>query len=340
MIAMQMEIYVVKDGMTISKSRHQMFMQSLVRVMGGFYAAVFACVFMASGVKCDAEEKSKDSGVFEAQLRAQTVKFINNLNADQQKDFLQEMDTKKRWHMQYPGGLREGVVIKNLNADQKKAMEALFKMILSEYGWNMALSVAKQDGEEGLGKYFIACFGDPRKDDAPFALRLCEHHLTVVNLEIAGGKIREFGPILLGANPPVLWLKDEELLMKAWDQQTVDSGHKDLLEDRFGTASELMPAGDGVEYTSLNEEAKATIKEAWVHRLAMFTPIIQERINSLQKERGGWEKSRVAFYKNAADKRSKDGGMWDFKCGLPGMVWDFECSRGHIHMSLCIHRED
>jgi hypothetical protein len=343
MISLQMGIFDVDNGMTILKAGMNPPRSLFNRTMTQFFMSVITCVFVASNSMGRADEKAEkveNPGAFEGQLREQTGKFLTSLNADQLAACMQEMDTKKRWHKQYTGGKREGVQIKDLNAEQKKAMEVLFKLVLSDYGWKMAETVAKQDGEQGLDKYYIACFGDPRKEGAPFALRLCEHHLTVVNLEIAGGKLTEFGPILLGANPPVLWQKDEEILMKAWVQQTVDHGHKDLLEEGEGASSELMPADDGVEFTTLTEETQATLKEAWNHRLEMFTPVIKERINALQKARGGWEKSRVAFYKNPADKRSKDGGMWDFKCGLPGMVWDFECSRGHIHMSLCIHPEN
>ncbi len=111
-----------------------------------------------------------------------------------------------------------------------------------------------------------------------------------------------------------------------------------LLEKNSGISSKLMPADQGMLFTALKEETQATLKEAWEHRLKIFTPTVKARINELQQARGGWEKSRVAYYKNTADKRCKDGGKWDFKCGLPGMVWDFEGSRGHIHMSLCVHR--
>jgi hypothetical protein len=273
-------------------------------------------------------------------LRKSAGEFLNALDAEQLGECLQEMDTKKRWHKQYTGGKREGIQIKKLTPVQKKSMESLFKMILSDYGWEMAETVAKQDGEQGLDNYYVACFGDPRKEGAPFALRLCEHHLTIVNLEIAGGKVTEFGPILLGANPPVLWLKDEEILMNAWKQQTEKNGHDKLLVKRNADSSVLMPADDGVLFTSLTAETQAILSEAWAHRLKIFTPTVQAKINALQQARGGWEKSRVAFYNNPADKRSKDGGKWDFKCGLPGMVWDYECSRGHIHMSLCIHPLD
>jgi len=325
--------FAVIIGMHISQS----ITKARVKPTCYFFMVLSACVFTVSSSISHADKGAVVAEAFEANLRKEAGEFLDSLDDEQQGECLQAMDKKARWQKQYTGGVREGIQIKKLNVDQKKAMESLFRMVLSDYGWKMAETVAKQDGEQGLDNYYVACFGDPRKAGTPFALRLCEHHLTIVNLEIAGGKLTEFGPILLGANPPTLWLKDEEILMKAWKQQTEKNGHKELLEKNSGISSELMPAGQGMLFSALTEEAQTTLKEAWEHRLKIFTPTIKARINALHKTRGGWEKSRVAFYKNAADKRCKDGGKWDFKCGLPGMVWDFEGSRGHIHMSLCVH---
>lgn len=318
--------FTVVEGMKTSK----------LHLSSCFMMTLFACVLTLSSSMSHAQKAES----FEASLRKKSGEFLDSLNKEQLGECLQPLGLKARWHKQYTGGKREGIQIKKLSSDQKKAMESLLKMVLSDYGWEMAETVAKQDGEQGLDKYYFASFGDPREAGKPFALRLVEHHLTIVNLEIADGKVTEFGPILLGANPPVLWLKDEAVLMKAWKQQTAKNGHEGLLEKNTGISSQLMPADDGVLFPTLSEEAQATLKEAWDHRLKIFTPTIKARVNALHKARGGWEKSRVAFYKNPADKTCKDGGKWDFKCGLPGMVWDYEGSRGHIHMSLCVHPED
>ncbi len=330
----QTMFFAVIIGMHISKP----ISKAIIKPTCYIFMVLFVCIFTATSSISHADKGAVVAEAFEVNLRKSAAVFLDGLNAEQLGECLQAMDNKARWHKQYTGGVREGIQIKKLTVDQKKAMENLFRMVLSDYGWKMAETVAKQDGEQGLDNYYVACFGDPRKAGAPFALRLCEHHLTIVNLEIAGGKVTEFGPILLGANPPNLWLKDEEILMKAWKQQTEKNGHKGLLEKNSGISSKLMPADQGMLFTALKEETQATLKEAWEHRLKIFTPTVKARINELQQARGGWEKSRVAYYKNTADKRCKDGGKWDFKCGLPGMVWDFEGSRGHIHMSLCVHR--
>lgn len=292
------------------------------------HSTLFTVLIFVSSLACNYSQ----AGDFEKSFRQQVVTFLDSLDADQQKLCLLPLKDKNRWHMQYTGGKRPGLEIKSLNETQQKHMEKALRMVLSDHGWDMANKVAAQDGEQKLGKYFLTCFGDPRKG-GDYAFRLAEHHLTVVHLEVAKGEASEFGPILLGANPPDLWKADEKAIMDVWKAIKND---KVLIKSKAGIASKPMPENEGMLFTELNANAQAALKSAWSQRISIFQPAIQKRINKLHKARGGWEKSRVAYYKEAAEKRCADGGRWDFKCGLPGMVWDYEASRGHIHTSLWV----
>jgi hypothetical protein len=277
------------------------------------------------------------AGEFEADFRKQVSAFLNSLDAKQAGACLLDLDDERRWRMHYPGGRRPGIQIHELSEPQRDAMEGALRLVLSPQGWKMANAVAAQDSHDGgdaLGKYWITCFGDPRTGD--FAFRLAEHHLTIVQLELVDGEADEFGPILLGANPPSLWREDEELLMQAW--KLIDNDGT-LVSGKKGIAGEAMPEDEGVLFTSLNEKGQEAIKRAWEHRLEIFSLPIRQRINKLHQGLGGWEKSRLAYYHEAPAKRCIDGGRWDFKCGLPGMVWDFESSRGHIHLSMWVRAQ-
>jgi len=280
------------------------------------------------------------AGEFESTFRKEVSVFIDSLDAAQRKACLLDVSDQRRWRMQYTGGKRPGIEISRLNPVQRVALEKALRLVLSDHGWRMANEVAGQDvrdGDDGvdgggaLGKYWITCFGDPRQGD--FAFRLAEHHLTIVQLELSEGEASEFGPILLGSNPPTLWKEDERDLMEAWK---LVADEKILLKGKRAVASEPMNPDDGVAFASLNDKAQKALKDAWQRRLSIFKAPIRNRINKLHGQRGGWQKSRVAYYNEAPAKRCKDGGRWDFKCGLPGMVWDFESSRGHIHMSLWV----
>lgn len=276
-----------------------------------------------------------DAGEFETAFRKQVTQFLDSLDKAQMESCLYQVDDKQRWQMKYTGAKRPGVLIGDLNASQRAAFEKTLRMVLSDHGWAMANKVAQQDGEQGLGKYWLTCFGDPRQGEN-FAFRLAEHHLTVVQLEVAKGETTEFGPVLLGANPADLWKADEQALLKLWQAIGNDQA---LIAGQKSIASKPMREGDGVLFSQLGVAAQASLKKAWAQRLSLFTPAIQKRINKLYQKRGGWGKSRICFYHQAPEKRCIDGGRWDFKCGIPGqsgLVWDFESSRGHIHMSLWV----
>lgn len=269
---------------------------------------------------------------FEANFAKQAGLFLDSLDATQSKQCLFSNYDPLRWKMQYTRGKRAGIEIKNLTNEQRALFEKTIKLVLSDEGWKMANKVAKQDGADGLGKYFVACFGDPRKKE-DFAFRLAEHHLTIVNFSVAEGELNEFGPILLGANPPKLWKKDEETLLKLWKSINDPAV---LIKNKKATASQAMTKDHGASYSKLNLEAQDQLAKTWNQRLSIFTPAVRQQIEKLHNSRGGLKKSRIAFYNELPTKRCIDGGKWDFKCGLSGMVWDYEASSGHIHMSLWI----
>jgi len=294
-----------------------------------FLQAVFCSVI---GIFLSATVSAEE---FEVNFRNSVSAFLDSLDEGQVKlATLPLKDKKNRWQMQYTGGKRPGIEISKLNVKQRAAMKKALRMVVSEEGWELATAVAKLDGKEGLDKYWITCFGDPRKGEA-FAFRIAEHHLTLVHLELEKGETKEFGPILLGSNPPKVWHEDEDALIAAWKK--INHG-KLLVKNKSGIASKPMAKGVGVPFSSLNTEGQNAIKSAWKKRLRIFTPPIQKRINALHTTRGGWEKSRVAYYNEVPEKRCADGGRWDFKCSLPGMVWDYEASRAHIHMSLWVKK--
>ncbi|MFC4993901.1 DUF3500 domain-containing protein [Rubritalea tangerina] len=274
----------------------------------------------------------KAEEAFETRFTQQLTTFIKSLDQEQREQCLLPANDKRRWKMQYTGGKRAGLQIGKLTPEQKVEFEKTIKLVLSEEGWEMATKVAQQDGEVGLNKYYIACFGDPAKDKQ-FAFRLAEHHLTIVNLILREGNTKEFGPILLGSNPPELWKKDEEALMQLWKDA---NDPKLLIKGRGAISSRPMPQGDGQAYASLNPKAQKQLEAAWQERLRIFTPPVQATLTRLLKENGGFEAAKVAFYNQAPEQRCINGGKWDFNCQINKLLWDYEGSRGHIHMSLWV----
>ena len=158
----------------------------------------FSFVISAAVLLLALSDKFVSAGDFESAFRKEVSSFVGSLDEDQLAACLHDSGDQRRWEMRYTGGNRPGIRISQLNDDQRALMVKVLSMVLSPEGWKMANAVAFQDAKEGgdaLGKYWITCFGDPRKGD--FAFRLAEHHLTIVHLELAEGEANEFGPILV-----------------------------------------------------------------------------------------------------------------------------------------------
>jgi hypothetical protein len=270
---------------------------------------------------------------FGARFRKAAAEFLNGLPADQAAACIRPFDKAARWTMQYTGGPREGLVIRNLAPAARTALESTMQMVLSPYGWEQAQAVAKQDGPEGLGKYYVTFFGDPRTG-GDFAWRISEHHITVLHLEVEKGRVTEFGPILLGADPPVLWREEEEQVLALW-AALGEPPAIPMVKGR-AIASEALPVGIGTPVRDLPPAARRALDAVWAGRLKVFADPVRARIERLVAARGGIESLRTSFHNAAAEKRCSDGGRWDWKLGGDGVLLDFETSRGHIHMSLWI----
>jgi hypothetical protein len=235
--------------------------------------------------------------------------------------------------MQYTGGRREGVQIGLLEDGDREGLESMIRMVLSDRGWQQALAVAAQDGPAGLGKYYVTFFGDPRTGD--FAWRIAEHHLTIVHLALERGMVSEFGPILLGSDPPALWTAEEDLLLDLWRSLGEQEAAAASSPGR-GIASEPLAAGAGIQVASLGRAAREKLDAVWRSRLGFLSEPVRARISRLVDARGGLSQMRMAFFGGPARMRCAEGGRWDWKVGGEGVLLDLETSRRHVHMSLWI----
>lgn len=283
---------------------------------------------------CATPARPESEKEFGLRVRAATVALVQALDAAQAAACVRPNDPATRWKMQYTGGAREGVPIGRLPAAARDQAYLLIRSILSEAGWQQAQAVAAQNGAAGLDTYYVALFGDPRQGD--FSLRIAEHHLTLIHLELADGEVKEFGPILLGCDPPALWQGEEQALLKLWTAL----GPAGPARLRPGRAVASEPAatngGPATAVADLEPAARQALDAVWQGRLAFFSEPVRARIERLVAARGGLAGLRMAYYNDDATRRCADGGRWDWKLSGDGVLLDFETSRKHIHMSLWI----
>jgi hypothetical protein len=265
-----------------------------------------------------------------APMQATAERLYASLTPEQRELAVRKYDDPARTQEMFPGGKRVGVQIKDLDEKQKEMALSLLTAFTSDYGRQKADAIAAQEGNGGLLQYYVAFFGTPGEGQT-YAWRIAEHHLTIVNVEVHDGALTEFGPILLGANPPTLWDDEEDRLIDLYAAMTLAERQK---ASRPGKADSAKPIGDaGVSVNDLNENARKKLKAMFDQRLGFYSPEIRARVEKLVEKQGGLGSMRLAFW-GTADKRCAQGGKWDFKLGGESFLCDYENTRGHIHLSM------
>jgi len=249
---------------------------------------------------------------------------------EQKKQVVLPFDSPERMSQVFPPGKRPGILLKDLSAEQHKKALALIQSFVSDYGWQKVQEIAKQRKPPGLDEYYITFFGEPAPQ-ANYAWRIAEHHLTIVDVEYADGKIHSIGPILLGANPPTLWNEEEDKIIVLFASIPTEQKAKLVHQGRGMSAEPIKTAGVAISDLGTDVENKA--QELVQSRLKFFSPKIVDRINQIIQDQGEIKAMHVAFW-GEATKRCADGGHWDFKMGSANFLCDYENTRGHIHMSL------
>jgi hypothetical protein len=265
-----------------------------------------------------------------AQLQSQAMRLYGSLDAKQREAAVLPADDPRRDEEQFTGGPRAGLQLRQLSPQQRDMAMDLIKAFASDYGAQKCQAIAAQDGE-GLDKYYLCFFGEPGEARS-YAWRVAEHHLTLVHVEVEDGHPTRFGPILLGADPPVLWGEDEDLMISLFTALSPEERQRVVQRGRGISSAPLKP-GLGMAIGELSPDAQQRAREVFESRMRFFAPAIQQRIGEVLDRQGGLADMRIVFF-GEADKRAADGGRWDFKLGGDDFLCDYENTRGHIHLSM------
>ena len=269
----------------------------------------------------------------QASLRSAAADLFGSLTDEQKQKALHPFTSPHREQVLFPGGARPGVQIKDLNDDQRKKLDLFLGAFLSEYGLKKAMAVVAQDKEavSGLAKYYVNFFGAPSAD-APWAVRIAEHHLTLVFVGAVPGQPLRIGPLLLGANPPDLWHEIEDAGIAAYAVVKEQKAAGALLEGK-NPAAGPMGDGVGVKIADLPEAARPAVRGLLDEWLKILSPGVQAHVRKIVDAQGGVDALRFAFW-GEGTARCEAGGKFDWKLEGPGFLCDFENTRGHVHLSL------
>jgi hypothetical protein len=267
-------------------------------------------------------------------LEQAALDVYQSLTPEQRKQVTLPFDSPERNKEVFPAGKRPGIQLRDLTDEQREKAAALLKAFVSDYGWEKAQAIAKQDAT-GIERFYLTFFGEPAAGKE-YAWRLAEHHLTLLHVEYADGKLHSVGPILLGADPGTLWPDEEDQLIALFAKLNDSEKEKAL---RTGKSISSAPIKDaGVAVSELNTDAQKKVQEMYEGRLKFFSSAVADQINQMLQDQGGLKSQKIAFW-GEATKRCADGGRWDFKLGSKNFLCDYENSRGHIHMSVKASKE-
>jgi len=261
--------------------------------------------------------------------------FLKTLDEKQQKSATFEYTDAKRiaWHfipLEGPQKEREGLQIRHMDANQRKAAHALLKVVLSEAGYGKATKIMElesllaelQKGKSGplrdAERYYFAIFGQPTADGR-WGLSVEGHHLSL-NFVIDKGNVISSSPTALCANPAIVMnenvptikkgtrvlAKEETLAFELLASLTAEQRRAAIIAEK--APSEVRAAGEpqppkdaaaGIAAEKLSGEQRS-ILQSLIEEYANNLPadVAKGRMEAIQREGLG----QVHFAWAGADK--------------------------------------
>ena len=143
--------------------------------------------------------------------------WLDGLDANQRAAAVFPFDTNERFVWAYTPGTREGLALRDMSPEQRRAATAILGAALSERTASEIASVIaletvlgaleREGGRGGWTRrdpelYWFAVFGEP-DTHAPWSWRLGGHHVAV-HVTLADRQVIGSTPSFLGANPAVV----------------------------------------------------------------------------------------------------------------------------------------
>jgi hypothetical protein len=290
--------------------------------------AILVVVVAFLGLAAAADRRSA------AAMADAATRFLRSLTAEQraQASFTFESEERLRWHFiptgQSPASWpRQGVPLKTMSADQKKAAQDLLKAGLSQRGYLTATAImdletvlAAIEAAQGvkmpegrLGRdpelYFFSIFGEP-STRRTWGFRVEGHHVSL-NFTLVNGTLLATSPSFFGTNPAevregpkkglrILGAQEDtarallESLDEAQRRKAIIEGvaPNDIVTFNKVAATPLSPVGIAAsELTPTQRDLM--MKTIDVYAGAMAQDIAAERLSKLKK--AGIEKITFAW---------------------------------------------
>lgn len=290
--------------------------------------AVFALLVVAAASAwsfLDAPDQPTDPG---PDMTAAANAFLDSLNDQQRRTAQLDYDTPKRvqWHF-IPMKTRKGLIIREMNKEQRQSAHALLQASLSELGYDKATKIMQLESllyalEEKAGKrswdrdsekYYVTIFGTP-DEEGRWGFSFEGHHLSL-NFVVDQNRVTSTTPTFFATNPAVVkdevedqlpkgtrvLAKEETLAFELVQSLTDDQRKKGIIAAK--APREIRAAGDaqppqepavGIPNSELDDAQKRLLQRL-INAYAGNLPkkVMQQRIDAILD--AGFEKVHFAW---------------------------------------------
>ena len=248
------------------------------------------------------------------------TKFLDTLSTDQRAKAALAFDDKQRvdWHfIPKPDGAREGVKVRDMSPETRKAAHTLLKSALSEAGYAKATKIMELEGllhelEKSKGgknirdteRYFFTVYGPPAPE-SKWGLSVEGHHLSL-NFVVEKGHVASTTPSAFGANPAIVMndnvpsikkgtrvlAKEESLAFDLLASLTPDQKKEVVIADKappdVRAAGQPQPTSEpakGILIEKLSGEQRSIFQSLIDEYANSFPPdVAKERLDAVKKD--------------------------------------------------------
>ena len=259
-----------------------------------------------------------------SEMRGAALALMNSLDVNQKSAISFSYYDGERIFWYYPPMNRHGLLLRDMNEEQRKLAYALMATGLTEDSNRKAQLIIDHESvlgpleqERGLVTfvrdpllYSWTIFGDPATDAEPWGWRVEGHHVSL-HYSVWGDRVLSMTPFFFGANPAEVPKGPKQGLRILGDSQDIalelmdslDAGQKtratiydeapaDIIT--FNSSRASLPKEEGLPATAMSgtqREMLMTLASEYVTRIR--SDLAQEKLTALRE--GGLEKIHLAW---------------------------------------------
>lgn len=298
---------------------------------------------------CDAQSTS---------LSLQANKFLNSLSSEERKKALYDFESDERYNWHFVPKNRKGIMLSELDEQQKQLGFGLLKFYLSDTGFKKTQEIIQlelvlkelenrqqDDKYRDPGNYTFIFFGKP-SDTIPWGWRFEGHHISF-NFSTIHNKIIAGTPGFMGANPAIVLsgpqkgrqiLKNEtELGFELTQSFTSQQSAKAIISDEvpsdivtFNNREAIIKNPQGILYAEMNTTQQKILLQLLSVYVNRYTKLFADDMMH-EIEEAGLENLRFAW---VGSKEHAIGNPYYYRIQGPTVIIELDNTQNnanHVH---------